>query len=336
MSKMSKSVLVVFAVFAGLGALAAGCTAPGPSEAPATGEPPTGAAGPAPTIPISGSRTAWGGYSVIAPPGMTPAIGPDGLQIKRSGAQGGDCTIVLLPQEPASGLPDAQAFTIATRYFQGTASGFLGPHTGPDPYSGQERGVSARGFEWVELPELWPLGPNGQMLNAKVRIMLVLLGAKVAPIVGIETGDARCLSMGGECWLQLFYSLDFPDAGLKATSQNAAQVAGTWSIASASGAVMMEYLPDGGYRSAVGSRTSVEISDTRERETDRTWANGGRWSVQGDLLTQQPEGRPLKTTWFRIVRERNTSVPSGWITQLRTFDLGQDGKPYEGSLMRNE
>ncbi len=337
MSKTTKTVLVVLAVLAGLGCLCSGgCMALGLAGAGAVG----GAddALHEPTIALTGSRTSWGGYSLLAPPGMSPAIGPDGLQLKQAGLPSGTCSIVLLPQEAASGAPDAQALAIVGRYFAGTATGFRGQYTGPDPYSGQERGTSARGFEWVELPELWPTGENGQMLDARVRIMLVLLGAKVAPIVGLETGEAHCLMSGRDSphqWLRLFYSLEFPEAGLS-PADPAAQVVGRWSLASSSAAVSREYRADGTALFAAGARTTVEISNTRVRETDRTFARDGTWRVSGDRLVVSSDARPAETRWFRVVKVRNTSAQSGWLTELRDFDLGSDGKPYESGLRKSE
>jgi hypothetical protein len=337
MSKTTKTVLLVLGGIAALGCLCSGgCLALGLAGSNAATSEDTGAAtagdAPAPTIPLSGTRTTWGGYSVVVPPGMTSAVGPDGLQLQQGGLANGACTIVLLPQEPASGAPDAQAFAIVTRYFQGKATGFLGEYTGRDVYSGQERGTSARGFDWVELPELWPLGANGGQLDARVRILLVQLGAKVAPIVGLETGGAKCLTTKDWAWLRVFHTLEFPEAGLKAGAS--APVVGTWSLASSSAASSTEYRSDGTYLAAGGMRTTVAISDTRERQTDRTWAGDGTWSAHGERLTVTPKGQPSKTEWFRVVRMQNQSAPEGWLVELRTFGLSVDGTPYEGGLRR--
>jgi len=338
MTKTTKTVLIVLAVLAGLSCLCSGgCLLLGLKSGGGSGPVASAdddASAPPPSVPLTGDRQRWGGYSFIPPPGMTAALGPDGMQLQHPRGQAA-CTIVLLPQRPAEGALDAQALAVVRQAFAADFAGLVDEYRNSDVLAFQLRGVTSRGWEYVELPKFFLRLRDGREADVTARALVFKVGSTVAPILGLEAGGNDCLGgLGdhGERWLKLFYSLDFPDAPRSQQNALAASLVGTWRTVSSSGAVLTEYLADGSFRSTGGFRTTTEVTPTLEKQTTTTWTGGGRWSVHGDLLTTTPEGRPASTAWFRLVRGAKSS--GGDRLQLRSLEVGVDGAPFEGQLTR--
>lgn len=338
MTKTTKTVLIVLAGVLGLACLCSGgglllglgSSARGGGGQTAADD----SSGPPPNIALTGDRQQWGGYSFIPPPGMTAAVGPDGMQLQHPDGQGA-CSIVLLPQRPAEGALEAQVLAIAQQTFAADTAGLVDEYGDAALLDFQLRGVTSRGWEYVELPNFYLRLRSGEQANLRVRALLLKVGSTVAPIIGMESGGDNCLGeLGdhGHRWLRLFYSLDFPDAPRGPDNALAGALVGRWEAVSSSSALLEEYLADGTYRTTGGYRTTREVTPTLDKETTTTWTGGGRWEVHGDRLTTTPEGRATTTNWFRVVRGARSS--GGDKLQLRTFNVGIDGVPYEGLVRR--
>lgn len=337
MTKTNKTILIVLAA-AGSCCLWGSCLALVTRSDSSSGPAADDSSLPAPGFTLDGPRQTCGDYSFITPPGMTAAAYTDGCGLAMPTAGGeAACMMVMLPSRPAEAALDAQAQAILLGYFAANFSGVRDTFGGSNPLNFQQRGVSGRGWEFVELPPFMMLDKQGMPTNATARIMLIKVGAKAFPIVGFDGNARHCLDEYGDRayrWLRLYYSLELP--GAEAGNALAQKVVGDWSLASSNGVVMETYTAEGRYKSTSGTRTVTDLTPTTVKETTHTFFGDGRYLVHGDRLTHLPDnGKPATTQWVRVVTEPNSSTPSGWLTTLYQLKLGYDGAPYEIG-MRNE
>lgn len=334
MSKTNKTLLVVLALAGScclwgscLALLSRGGSAAGAASDDAT-LPPAG-------FTLDGPRQTCGDYSFITPPGMTAGAYTDGCGLAMPTSAGeAACLMVMLPARAAEGALDAQALAIMLGYFQANYSGVRDTFGGSDPLHFQERGVSGRGWEFVEIPPFMLLTKEGMPTNATARILLIKVGGKVFPIIGFDGNGRHCLDQYGDRqyrWLRLYYSLEL--AGAEGGNPLAKAIVGTWSSTGSLGHVGETYTEEGRYQSTSATRTLTELNATTVKETTRAYFGDGRYVVHGDLLTHLPDnGKPATTQWVRITTQPNSSTPSGWLTTLYQMKLGYDGAPYELDL----
>lgn len=292
----------------------------------------TGVNLPAPKAPVTGARETWSGYSYVVPPGMTAQTYADGVVLTdRTDAT---CTISLLPQRAAEADATQQALSILLSWSPGTITGFHDEFGGLTPLDHKRRGVNGEGFSYVLL-QGYLLGANGAELSGG-RIMLVNLGAMVAPIIGV--GGSTCFddATGKRLdWSWLYYSLQFPGATPTGTPAPADQLVGKWFINSGTIFLGETYAANGHYASVSAYQTYTQVTPTQVLEHTSTFTGDGTYEVHQDRLSRLSASRPAETTLFRIVDEQNASVASGWLPRFYQLDLATDATPYEYSLVRD-
>jgi hypothetical protein len=228
--------------------------------------------------------------------------------------------------------------TALLSYFAANYGGVRDTFGGSNPLNFQQRGVSGRGWEFVDVPPVTLLSKEGMPTTATARIMLIKAGADAFPIVGVDVNARHCLDEFGDKafrWQRLYYSLELKGAA-PADNPLAKAVVGDWKLGSSTGVSMDTFTADGRYKSTSGTRTYSDWTPTTVKETTHTYFGDGRYEVHGDRLTLIPDnGQPATTQWVRVVTEPNSATPSGWLTTLYQLKLGYEGVPYEVG-MRSE
>jgi hypothetical protein len=291
---------------------------------------------PKPSFELQGARQRWSEYSFQVPPGMTGAAYTDGY-----GLTVGPCSITLLKLRPAEGALDAQALSIMKDFLKDKVGSFRDEYGHDRPLDFQQRGVSGRGWEYVEIPPTAMVGKDGMPMEGSAQLLLAKVGDKVAPVIGLDAQSAGCLGGPRDTdfrWRSLFYSLEFPEQSAPSANPLGQQVVGTWRIGGGNTLLENTYQADGRYKHASAYQTAREISNTRVLETTHGVFGDGKWVVRGDRLTEVPdkEGSKASTAWLRIVSIPNSATKTGWLTRLYRLELSSEGKPYEVDQVRVE
>lgn len=329
--------LLVCALFT---ALAAGCggsggggTGGGGTGGTSGGSGSTTSSGnlPAPVAPLTGTRETWDVFSYIVPTGMTEQQHPDGIVLQDSTTS--DCTISLLAARASTGNLPQQALDTFVSWGSPTIAGLQDEYGGSAPLNFQRRAITPTGFSSITLMG-YAVNSSGSQL-ADARIMLVDVGAQVAPVIALGS----CFNALGDSnldWAWLFHGLDFPGATPTGSTTLAAQVVGKWQYNSGTAFLGEVYAANQQYSVTASSQTYSQVSSTEVLQTTTTFVGDGTWEAHQDRLTRLPSSGGGTTRLFRIQEEMNSAAPNGWLMVLLQIDVSSsDGKPYEYALTRD-
>jgi hypothetical protein len=294
---------------------------------------------PPPDVDVTGAPENYQGTTFVMPAGMTEQVASDGVVLSgpKAGTQG-SCLIVVLPPRAAEADLDAQMLATLKGFFAASFGDLRDPFGGTNPLDFVERGVSGEGWGYRGLYGfLTDLSnvPTG----SKARILQVELGSTVVPIIGFEASDNLCLDnvVTGKpiTWALFFHSLHFTGFTPSSMPTLAQQLLGKWSIGSGTVFLGETYAANGHYGTASAYQTFSAISPTEILQTTTSFFGDGTYEVRGNQLTFRPSnGRPASTQLFRIVEERNSARPNGWLPRLYKLARSIDNEPYETVITR--
>jgi hypothetical protein len=290
-----------------------------------------GGSGPQPEVPVVGTREAWAGFSYVVPPGMTEQTFADGVVLTNTTK----CSISFLPQAAASGEPGAQALSILLGFVGAKYPSLYDENGGTSPLTMKRRGQTGDGFPWMMVRGYLSDAQGAQASWAQV--MLVELGSKVAPVIGV--GDRSCFDdpVAGKKldWTWMFLSLRFPGVAAPAGPRLADELVGKWLVNSGSILLGEIYAANGHYGTVSSLQTYSQVSSTDVLQTTTTFFGDGTFEAVEDRLTTRPASGTEKTRLFTIIEEQNSAVPTGWLPVLHRIELGTDGQPYEFTIARD-
>jgi hypothetical protein len=287
---------------------------------------------------LPGQRQAWNGYSFIAPPNVAVDLADAGVSLVTPAISGkGPCFMLIAPLQPADADADAQALGLLRDAFSTNYRDVSGPSGYPSPMDLRQHGVSGAGWEYVEMSgELIAL--DGTNTHNVGRILLARLGSEVGVVIGFESWDNRCLDdISGTklTWQRLFYSLRFPSFKGGDTEALGRQLIGKWRISDGNIFVGETYAANGRYGGSATIQTYKDISPTEILKTTTTYSGDGLFASKGDWLWRRSDKGVNETVYFRIVREPNSAVSTGWLPNLYQLELNVSGTPYESLLRRD-
>jgi hypothetical protein len=317
-------------------------------EAPPPASPSAGrsapAAGPG-AVPVPepvtgplGTPQLWQDYAFIPPAGWSVKPYSDLLMMQAPPTQqAGESTFISLqPFRRAEADLASQAVAVAREAFAGKFGSFLNHSSGnQDLFADMERGVTGDGWRYVQV-DLAPIQIDGARVWALVRVLLVRVGDRVAPIVAWDSGIRLVNEVSGrDVWSTFFFGLGFPNHPGPGPGGAQELLAGTWGVGGSNAMVQETYGRDGTYGSAAGYQTYRDLSATRVLETTHGFFSEGRYLVQGNRLTVWPRGGKPETHYFRIAEQANSVAAGGWITLLRQLQRSVDGQNYELKLTKH-
>jgi len=281
----------------------------------------------------TGPRTTWRDISFIVPAGVQGSNKGDFYDMVGPGIRGGrfgQCAIVVLGDVPAGADLGRQAHELLTTGLAGLGQRVTYVRGQPDLTVGR----SADGWSWVEL--------SGIVGDGRARIMLIVRGATVVPIMAIATSANGCVGLLGETtpnsntitWLWLYHSLKV--AGSTPSTHLREQIIGRWDALSVStgGQVGMSqgetYAPNGRYTYA-----SMLGADGGSGFLTKDFTGDGRYVVEGNRLTIFPDRGAPQTRLIHIVEDREATVPPRSTVRLCQINVGVVGGPYERCLPRS-
>jgi hypothetical protein len=299
----------------------------------------TGAFPEPPAELLPGQRQTWNGYSFIAPPNVTASVDATdaGVSLVTPAISGkGPCFMLIAPLQPAEADADAQALSLLRDSFSTNYKDVAGPSGYASPMDLRQHGVSGAGWEYVEMSgELIALdGTNSHNVG---RILLARLGTEVGVVIGYESWDNRCLDdINGTklTWQRLFYSLQFPSFKGGDTEALGRQLIGKWRISDGTIFIGETYAANGRYGTSATFQTYKDISPTEILQTTTTYFGDGVFASKGAQLWKRSDKGVNESVHFRIVREPNSAVSTGWLPNLYQLELNSSGSPYESILRR--
>lgn len=295
---------------------------------------------PPPDVDVMGTPESYQGTTFVMPPGLTEQVASDGVVLSGpKAANQGSCLIVVLPPRAAEADLDAQMLATLKGFFAPDFADLRDIYNGTAPLDFVQRGVSGEGWGyrglWGTLTDA-----SNQPTGSKARILQVELGSTVVPIIGFEASDNLCLDneVTGKpiTWALFFHSLHFTGFTPSSLPTLEQQLLGKWSIGSGSVFLGETYAANGHYGTASAYQTFRDISPTEILQTTTSFFGDGTYEVHGNQLTFRPSnGTPASTHLFRIVEERNSARPNGWLPRLYKLSVSTvDGAPYESGITR--
>lgn len=296
---------------------------------------------PAPDVAVTGARTEYMGVSYVAPPGMTEQLATDGLVLNGARVDPqGSCLIVVLPPRAAEADLDAQLLATLKGFFAQSFADLRDIYGGTAPLDFEQRGRSSEGWGWRGVGG-YLTDLSNRPTGSKARILLVELGSTVVPIIGFEASDNTCLDdeVTGKpiAWALFYHSLHFTGFTPSPLPTVEQQLLGKWSIGGTSSFIGETYAANGHYGTASAYQTYQDISPTEIQQTTTTFLGDGSYQVNGDQLTYVPaSGTPASTQLFRVIEEKNSARPNGWLPRLYRLQVSVvDGAPYEFAITRD-
>jgi hypothetical protein len=167
-------------------------------------------------------------------------------------------------------------------------------------------------------------------------VIIFQLGDSICLVTGSSKAESaafnynRVQSMQAQ-YIYLVHNIHFKNYK---TAPAPITLAGTsWQFIISSGGVFKEYLPNGTYRGATGTRFTTSYDATRDKVTTTTWNIEGTWSLSQNRLTETNKNtKKTETEFVRIVYQKQ--YDGTWKEYLGT--LGRDANGlYTGEVLYN-
>ena len=198
-------------------------------------------------------------------------------------------------------------------------------------------GRSADGWNWLELS-----GMLSEGVGYRARIMLIVRGATVVPIMAVAANGNGCVGLPAETtsftntitWAALYHSLKL--AGSTPSAHLSEQIVGGWEACRR---------PLGHKSGPAREKPMHPTVDTPARAWSgvmmpdrnfvaRGFTGEGRYVVAGNRLSIYPDRGPSQTTLIRIVEDRVANAPGRTTVQLCKINVDVGG-PRERCLPRS-
>jgi hypothetical protein len=287
----------------------------------------------------TGPPTMWRGISFIVPAGMRGVDKRDFYDMAGPGINGriGQCSILILGDERAGPDLAKQAQDLLVSAMASLGQRVVNARAESDLTADRRVGRSSDGWDWVELS-----GTLGEGVGGRARIMLIVRGATVVPIMAVAVSGNGCVGLPSEptagsntiTWAALYHSLRL--AGSTPSAHLREQIIGGWAAMSVStggqvGTSQGEtYAPNGRYARA----SMVGAYGAGSEFLARGFTGDGRYVVEGNRLSIFPDRGPSQTTLVRIVEDRVATTPPRTTVQLCKINVDAGG-PWERCLPRS-
>lgn len=290
----------------------------------------------------TGPRTTWRDISFIVPLGMRGTDRGHYYDMAGTGISGPNdqCTIVILGEVPSGSDLARQAQDVLVTALDGLGLTVVNPGAASDLTADRRVGRSADGWGYVELS-----GILGGRLEGRARIMLIVRGATVVPVIAVASQGNGCVGLPGETtpggntitWAALFHSLKI--AGSPSSTHLREQIVGRWNSLSASSGGRVgtsqgeAYAPNGRYAHVGMLGAHGPVSPSGSGFMAQRFTGDGRYVVEGNRLTIYPDRGSPQTNLMRIVEDREARAPGR--STVRLCKISFDVLPYESCLPRS-
>jgi hypothetical protein len=205
-------------------------------------------------------------------------------------------------------------------------------------------GMSGQGWEYlivkrgIRHPGMAPNGQPWETLEGFV--MAAKLSNRVALISGMGRDSlvSNCFGeLGTNVWPRFFYSLSFKNWQPQDTGALLRkQMAGTWTIATASVADQFTFAGNGRYATAAAAQRYARISSTELLSITDAFFGNGAYTLRGNAITLTQDDRKNQPDngYFRVEQESKDEGRT-WIEIFYLLRVSNvDGKDYEVRYQR--
>ena len=278
-------------------------------------------------------------YQFTVPPGWATQQYPDGIVLSAPPSNINErCLIQVWPMRPASANLYADANSAFIDIFktyelrnQTSRGGAMPPVV--------IHGLSGQGWEYLIVKRgiRHPgMAPNRQPWETLLGFVLVAkLNDRVAVISGMSKDSlvSNCFGeLGTNVWPRFFYSLSFRNwSPVDATGAMRKQLAGTWTIATATVADQFTFAGNGRYATAAAAQRYAAVSSTELVSITDAYFGNGAYTLRGNAirLVQDDRKNQPEDGLFRVEQESKDEGRS-WAEVMYLLRISNiDGKDYE-------
>jgi hypothetical protein len=257
-------------------------------------------------------------------------------------APSGTCNIFVLREEPADQNVVLQAQSQLVGQLASAGLGVADYQGGKDLTLAGRAGRSPDGWEYIELSGMLTGDANG-----RARVMLIVHGATVIPVIGVASNDNGCVGLLEEStahgntitWAALYHSMRIN--GAVPSDHFREQIVGPWSGSAfatrASAGVIQDvtFAPNGRY----GGHGTIGVEREGPDEShvvSRHYTGDGRYLIEGNRLAIYPDRGAPQSSLVRIVEDYKAAPSLRTTVRLCTVktDTANRLAPYESCLDR--